>query len=294
MPLVLLITSNSKLWLNSADSHLAAQLQSKRKLRLPFFLTLLFDKDLIMQTTSPTIKLQLKHTSVRQYQNTPIDQALLEQIVSAGQAAATSSFIQACSVVRVTEPDVRQSIAEAAGGQRWVEDAPEFLVFCADMYRVNMACVQADQGELEGYSEHSLAAIVDVALFAQNVMLAAESVGLGGVYIGGIRNDPQRVSDLLLLPHRVIPVFGMCLGYPATDTEVKPRMPVELVLHQDRYQPATEADLHTYDNQMAAYYQSRSSNVRISDWTSVTANATQGKKREHMAEFLNRKGFFKR
>ena len=244
--------------------------------------------------TSPVIDRQLAHASVRAFTEEPVRPGLLETLIRAGQAAASSSFVQAYSVVRVTRPEARRAIAEAAGGQRWIEQAAEFLVFCADLRRIDAACRRAGRGGLEGWSEHGLAAIVDVALMAQNVLVAAESVGLGGVFIGGIRNDPRVIVDELELPHMVVPVFGMCLGWPADRPEVKPRLPLDMVLHQDAYRDPPDDGIAAYDEIMAAYYRSRATNLKAADWTTTTAGAMQGKKREHMLAFLQRQGFFLR
>ena len=241
---------------------------------------------------NPVIDCQLAHSSVRAYTDEPIKPELLKTLIRAGQAAASSSFVQACSVVRVTRQEVRRDIAAAAGGQRWVEAAAEFLVFCADLRRIDRACRDADRGALEGWTEHSLVAVVDTALFAQNLLLAAESVGLGGVFIGGIRNDPGVVVNRLELPELVMPLFGMCLGWPADKPAVKPRLSVDVVLHQDTYRDPSDDEMAAYDARMADYYASRSSNARTSDWRTPTANAMQGKKREHMLEFLRERGFF--
>ncbi len=236
----------------------------------------------------------LEHSSVRSFENKAIDTSLLEQILECGQAASTSSFIQAYSVVRVQDSDKRKKIAEAAGGQQWVVAAPEFLVFCADMQRIQYCSEKTAQGDLGGQTEHFIAATVDVTLMAQNVMLAAESTGLGGVFIGGIRNDPQTVSECLDLPELVYPVFGMCLGWPAQKPQHKPRMPLGSILHQDNYQQdRVKAQVDDYDLVMQEYYASRSDNVKTTNWSEQTANAVQGKKREHMLTFLQGRGFVK-
>lgn len=236
----------------------------------------------------------LNHRSVRKYTDQPVSDEMLEQIVACGQAAASSSFIQAYSVINVTDPEHRQQIAAAAGGQVWVENAARFLVLCADMRRINHCCVEQALGELEGQTEHFIAATVDVGLMAQNMMLAAESLGLGCVFIGGIRNDPVVVRDLLQLPKHVYPAFGMCLGWPDQQTEVKPRFPVEVVLHQGTYRESAEEDVAGYDQVMRDYYQHRSGNQRMSDWSQQTAAAVQKKKREHMLAFLQEQGFLLR
>jgi len=246
------------------------------------------------QVDSQVIEQQLAHRSIRSYTGRPIPPEMLETLIRAGQGAASSSFVQAYSVIRVTRPDVRKTIAEAAGGQIWIERAAEFLVFCADLRRIEAACERAGRGKLEGWAEHGLAAVIDAALMAQNVLLAAESLGLGGVFIGGIRNDPERVAELLEIPRSVVPLFGMCLGWPADAPEVKPRLPVDLILHQDAYRDPPEAAIAAYDVTVADYYASRSATRRSGDWTTTTAAAVQGKTREHMLGFLQRHGFFRR
>ncbi len=240
------------------------------------------------------MKLMKNHRSIRGYSDRPIGEDLLVEIIRCGQAASSSSFIQACSVIRVADPENRKTIAKAAGNQRWVANATEFLVLCADMKRIQHCCQKAGFEDLEGYTEHFMAATIDTALMAQNMLLAAESLGLGGVFIGGIRNDPQTVAECLRLPDHVYPAFGMCLGWPDQVTDVKPRLPVEAVLHQDHYDEAlVEEFVEQYDGQMADYYQNRNLNSKDTRWSEQTAQAVQGKKRAHMLSFLQKRGFLK-
>ncbi|MDJ0740523.1 MAG: oxygen-insensitive NADPH nitroreductase [Gammaproteobacteria bacterium] len=245
-------------------------------------------------TPTETQALQLAHRSVRRFTAQPLADGQLEALIRCGQAASSSSFIQAYSVIRVTRAADRAAIAAAAGKQAWIEQAAEFLVFCADLRRVEGACERVGEGALDGYAEHSVAAIVDVALMAQNVMLAAESQGLGGVFIGGIRNAPDVVVETLALPRLVVPVFGMCLGWPDQRNAVKPRLPTDLVLHQDRYLDPPAPRMQAYDAEMADYYAARDANARSADWSAPTARAIQGKKRAHMRDFLRAQGFFVR
>jgi len=99
----------------------------------------------------------------------------------------------------------------------------------------------------------------------------------------------------LQLPDQVYPVFGMCLGWPAIDPEVKPRYPVKSILHQDVYQLDKVAEeVANYDESMREYYESRSSNNKLTDWTTQTAQAVQQKQRDHMLAFLNKRGLLLR
>ena len=175
------------------------------------------------------IKLLQSRSSVRKFTDQIIPQDALEELIKCGQAAATSSFIQACTVIQVEDTSKRNLLVDLAGGQPYVASAAKFLVFCADMNRHKLVCDMHNSKMESGYTEQFITATVDVALFAQNVMTAAQSLGIGGVYIGGIRNNIAEVSDLLELPTLVYPVFGMCLGYPAQDPETKPRLPISVI-----------------------------------------------------------------
>ncbi|TYL48743.1 oxygen-insensitive NADPH nitroreductase [Marinomonas sp. IMCC 4694] len=243
---------------------------------------------------NPILQAQINHKSIRQYTDKPIEDALLRQLIQCAQGAASSSFIQAYSLIRVTDSVNRTTMATLAGGQKWVETAAEFLVICADLTRVEACSLAQGLGPLEGHTEHFIAATTDATLMAQNLILGAESVGLGAVFIGGIRNDPVQVAELLSLPKLVYPIFGLCLGYPDAEPDLKPRLPVDVIVHKDNYNSRRGAsDVQDYDAQMQAYYQSRSGNQKISNWSEQTANAVQKKKREHMLGFLQQQGFLK-
>ena len=91
---------------------------------------------------NPVIDLLNAHRSIRKFTSQPISEDLLHAIVRAGQSAATSSFLQGCTVIRVRNPDSRHRLAGLAGNQPYVEAATEFLVLCADLKRPGNACAQ--------------------------------------------------------------------------------------------------------------------------------------------------------
>ena len=232
---------------------------------------------------------QLKsHRSIRKFTAQPVADSLLGELIMAGQSAATSSNLQGVSVIRIVNRQTRQALAALAGNQAYIEQAPEFLVFCADLHRAGWCC----QGTMvKGMTEHFMIATVDTALFAQNVVVAAESVGLGICYIGALRNNPQQVSELLALPSQVYPVFGLCLGYPHEDPQCKPRLPLASVLMEDHYQDVNEALLAQYDQTMKAYYQQRTGGKVDRSWSEEMSALLSKESRPHMREFLAHKGF---
>ncbi len=117
--------------------------------------------------------------------------------------------------------------------------------------------------------EEFVVALVDTTLAAAYAFAAAEALGLGGVMIGGMRNDPDVVTDILGLPPLVFPMYGMCLGYPREDPGLKPRLPRDLVAFDDRYDPDRIVErLPAYDDDVRSYYRVRESNSRETTWTS--------------------------
>ncbi|NND00618.1 MAG: oxygen-insensitive NADPH nitroreductase [Gammaproteobacteria bacterium] len=242
---------------------------------------------------NPTIDLIKSHRSIRKFTEQAIDESVLQQLLLAGQAAATSSFIQATSVIRVTDSSKRAALVELTGQQKYVGSAPEFLVFCADLYR-NQQRVAGEGTDADfAWTEQFIAATVDVALFAQNVVIAAESAALGCCYIGGIRNNPDQVSRLLQLPDLVYPVFGLCLGHPDQNPQSKPRLPQQVAIHQDTYRPLAEVTnyIDAYDRQVSEYYIARTRGKLDSSWSAQMATQAQQQKRPFMQKFLQSKGF---
>ncbi|MEA1675236.1 NADPH-dependent oxidoreductase [Nitrospirillum sp. BR 11163] len=220
----------------------------------------------------------LSHKSVRAYRPDPLPQGTLETLVAAAQSAPTSSNLQAWSVVAVTDPERKSRFAAWAANQAHIEQAPLFLVWLADLSRLD-TLAKTKVGEAAGldYLETLIVAITDATLAAQNAVVAAESLGLGTVYIGAIRNETEAVARELNLPPKVLPLFGLCVGYadPARPTGVKPRLPQSVVLHHERYD-ATGADaaISAYDGQVRAFYAAQG--IATPDWSETVTNRVRG------------------
>ena len=162
------------------------------------------------------IELLRSHRSIRSFKDKKIPEELLIDILSAGQAAATSSLIQASSIIRVTHPKLREELCEVGGRQAYIKDAPEFLVFCADLNRASRCCEMYNETPIRGLTEHFIIATVDVALVAQNIVIASESSGLGICYIGALRNNPAKVCEILRLPGECISCIWVVYRFPSS------------------------------------------------------------------------------
>src|SRR5579863_3859063 len=174
----------------------------------------------------------LSHRSVRGFLPHALPEGTLELLIAAAQSASTSSNLQFWSVVAVQETKRKSRLAELAGQQQFIRDAPLLLVWLADLSRLDrIAAEHQAQGDGTHYIEEFIVGVVDAALAAQSALIAAESLGLGCVYIGAMRNLPEQVAAELGLPPQVFAVFGMSVGFAdlAGETGVKPRLPRPVV-----------------------------------------------------------------
>lgn len=236
---------------------------------------------------TPTIEQLCSHRSIRQFTDRPVSEVERTAIIDSARAASSSSFLQCSSIIRVTDTALRQRLVTLAGEQPYIAAAPEFWVFCADFNRNFTLCPQAPSG----LAEQLLIGVVDTAIMAQNAVVAAESLGMGTVYIGGIRNNIEAVGELFRLPKHVLPLFGLCLGWPAQDPEVKPRLPAAIIMHENHYQPLNQQVLDDYDNQVTAYYRSRSSHTRQDNWSDHIRRTIAKESRPFILDYLHKQGW---
>jgi len=160
---------------------------------------------------------------------------MLETVLLAASRAPTSFNFQPYAFVEIRDPQNRAELADIAGGQTYIHSAPVLLIICADLARVRRWCGFEPRTDPIMDPDLLIACVTDAALAGMCASLAAESLGLGTVMVGGIRNNPPRVAELLGLPQGVLPIFGICLGFPAERPRARPRLDSALCIHVDRY-----------------------------------------------------------
>jgi hypothetical protein len=169
--------------------------------------------------------------------------------------------------VVVTDAKAKQRFADLSGGQKHIAECPVYLLFVADLSRLARVAGSVDTPHAGlDWFEMFLVAAVDAALMGQNACLAAESLGLGTVYIGAMRNRPEEVAAEIGLPPGAAVVFGLCIGHAAAGAEgaIKPRLPQAAVVHHGRYRTDGEpALIDGYNRAMADFYARERMNVKV-------------------------------
>ncbi|HDP2111982.1 TPA: nitroreductase family protein [Staphylococcus aureus] len=212
-----------------------------------------------------------KHHSVRKFKNKPLSEDVVKKLVEAGQSASTSSFLQAYSIIGIDDEKIKENLREVSG-QPYVVENGYLFVFVIDYYRHHLVDQHAE---------------------------TAEDMGYGIVFLGSLRNDVERVREILDLPDYVFPVFGMAVGEPADDENgaAKPRLPFDHVFHHNKYHADKEtqyAQMADYDQTISEYYDQRTNGNRKETWSQQIEMFLGNKARLDMLEQLQKSGLIQR
>ena len=240
---------------------------------------------------TPVTETLRNHVSIRHYNGEVIPDGMLHEILNAARRSPTSSNIQGYTLIVVRNPNTKKQLAMLAGDQEHIETCDVFIAICADIYRLSHA-IRVHGKELARNLETTLVSSIDAALVGMSMATAAESFGLGHVMIGGMRNHPRDVGELLGLPEGVYVVFGMCLGWPDEIPPQKPRLPEDLIIHYERYDASDPTEkLKAHDFELAEHYRSLGRNLHGAAWTGVMTQKFGTPRRPHLREALEAMGF---
>lgn len=227
-----------------------------------------------------------QHSSCREFLDKTIEPELIEEILSCAQMSSSSCFLQVTSIIRVTDQKLKDIFAIGCK-QEFIAKAPEFWIFCGDFHRDNILC----NSNNIGYTDHFLVACLDTGIMAQSAMMAIESLGLGGVFVGGIRDCANLISLELSLPKHTLPLVGLAFGYPKYRNEIKPRLPSSVIFMENRYVEPDRELLKSYDEQMSQYYLTRTRNAKKAYWSEQLNHIINRESRAYLLEFLKSKGW---
>ena len=226
--------------------------------------------------TNSTIAAQMAHRTIRAYTDKGVGEDTVATLLDVARHSATASFQQQVTIIRVLDPAVREQIHLASGQPYVGGDRGELFVFVVDLHR-NALLRERAGAPLEPLERTNLflQGVEDAVIAAQNVVVAAESLGLGTTYLGSIIGDVRRVIKALRLPTRTYPILGLLVGHPAQDPQYKPRLPREIAVGTDSY---PELDDHldaltAYDAEVEQYYDLRDTSRRVDSFSQQMARA---------------------
>lgn len=184
-----------------------------------------------------------KHRSIRKYRATPIPEETLREILEAATRASTCGNMQLYSLVVTRDASLRAELAPCHFNQPMVAQAPCLVTVCADIHRFSMWCEQRDADPVYDNFAWFLNASTDALLAAQNLCIEAEVHGLGICILGTTIYTAGEISRILELPKGVIPLTTIVVGYPDESPELTDRLPLEAVVHYEKYTDYTAAEI---------------------------------------------------
>ena len=233
----------------------------------------------------------------RRYTDRPVDSDLLRLLCACALSAPSKSDLQQADIVILARPE-QLAIAELIPDQPFIRTAPAFLVFLASGHRLPEISKMRGKPFPNDHLDQFFNAVLDSGIVLATFMCAADAVGLGTCPISVIRDHSPKVSDMLKLPQRVIPVAGMCVGWPQDAGHISPRLSLKSTLHQGRYDEGDlAARIDAYDRRRAAIHSytprdpKRWGDAAFYGWSEDKARQYGVPQRADFGAFVRKKGF---
>lgn len=190
-----------------------------------------------------TMRLLFERSSCRDFSDKKIPLDVLGLVLEAGTHAPTAGNLQPYSIIKIEDKETKQKLAEMCG-QNFIASAPVLLLFCIDWHRnERWASLEVAPFTATSSFRHFWVSFQDTIICAQNICMAADSMGLGTVYIGTIIDMPANIKAMFKLPKRTFPVVLLCLGYPTTRPKPRKKLGVDVVVHSERYHEMKDQEL---------------------------------------------------
>lgn len=238
---------------------------------------------------------QLQHRTIREFKDMDVPGDIFDILMEIARRTATSNGMQSYSIIRITDPSIKKEIAKVCK-QEYVRRVPELLIFIVDQFRNDN--IAKGKGSTTGNAadmDRFFQGFTDACIAAQNVVNAAEAMGLGTMYLGSILNDPAKTCKILNLPKLTFPVIGLGVGYPNQHPQLKPRFENRLRVFENSYRIFDDYldEIKDYDEEMTTYYDLRDANRRVDCFSDqvVTKLTTSIPSRQEILKAIHQQGF---
>jgi len=193
--------------------------------------------------SNSTIETILNHRSTRNFDpNYDIPKEQVDLILRSGQRASTSASLQMYTIIEIPK-EMRTDEILPCGPQQFIRDASFFCIIYSDLHRINEIV------RIQGSEPYPVTAIpltmgvFDAGIMAQNMVIAAESMGYGVCFCGACGDTFSTQRELLKLPKHLIPITGLAIGKPLDEPQIKPRYPSSFVFHRGEYKKYSREEL---------------------------------------------------
>ncbi len=241
--------------------------------------------------------------SCRHFTGEQLDRDLIRTLCALALCAPSKSDLQQRDIISIEDQDLRAELnallTTGPLAQGWISEAPHFLVFCGNNRRQRQIHEWRGRPFVNDHLDALFNSAVDAGIAMTTFIHAAEAAGLGCCPVSAIRNDAEKVSELLGLPEHVFPVAGLGLGWPKFPPRITMRLPLEATIHKDRFNDDDVREhIEGYDrarNQHRAITAQRNVREYGEDpdygWSEDKARQYSKPERERFGTFIRKKGF---
>jgi nitroreductase len=189
----------------------------------------------------------LERTSIRDLEKgREIPEKVLKKILHAGIRAPSAGNIQPRTFILVKDDAVKERLYELCENQEFMKDAPVWIVACLDLHRhLKAAKLTGVEYDYTGILPYTFG-VLDAALSLENMVIAAEALGLGSVMIGSVIEHPEKVKEILKLPEHCLALSILCIGYPKKKPERREKWDQHVIVCEDHYKETDARDVSEY------------------------------------------------
>jgi FMN reductase (NADPH) len=194
------------------------------------------------------VEMMLTRVSIRRFSKDPVEESVLDKILLAGQRSPSPGGFQVYSLLVVNDAEKLSRISETIR-QRFITESPVFILVCVDIrrFRAMLDSLGHDYHLKHGKGLYAkLFSVVEASIVAQSMATAALFLGLGSCFVGAVFYAMKEISEVLDLPQGVIPLVGLCLGYPDESPPLRPRWPLKVLVHRNKYRETTREEVDDY------------------------------------------------
>lgn len=245
-----------------------------------------------MDYQNETLKVINNRATCRNFSDEKISAKIIELLLSAAIKSPSGGDLQAISIVQIEDKSSRKFLRKLSLDQSYVEKAPLSLLFCIDWHRTMRMCsLDPSPTGCENDTMNYILGLVEVGIAAQNVCIAAESLGLGSVYIGNIINYLPQVKEYFNLPDHVYPGVLLSIGYPKTKKDPHAKFPSDIIVHKEKYKELDDEDLIDAFKKRYSNINIKLTDKMLSKYTENCYRMYEKEKADNLIDHVIRKGY---